>query len=59
MQRVSGDMFTVEGGGAHPSPTTRPPVELLGMEVLDEIIGAELDALRDQIREDGIMSLLK
>ena len=58
MQRVSGDMFTVEGG-EHILTDDKAPVELLGMEVLDEIIGAELDALRDQIREDGIMSLLK
>ena len=58
MQRVSGDMFTVEGG-EHILTDDKAPVELLGMEVLDEIIGTELDALRDQIREDGIMSLLK
>ena len=58
MQRVSGDMFTVEGG-ERILTDDKAPVELLGMEVLDEIIGTELDALRDQIREDGIMSLLK
>ena len=36
----------------------KAPVELLGMRVLDEMISSELETLRGQIKENGIMSLL-
>ncbi len=49
---------TVEGGD-YILTDDKAPVELLGMRVLDEIIAAELDILRGQIAEDGIMGLLK
>ena len=58
MQRVRDGMFAVEGGD-YILTDDKAPVELLGMAVLDEIIGTELDALREQIREEGIMSLLE
>lgn len=58
MQRVHDGMFTVEGGD-YILTDDKAPVELLGMRVLDEIIGSELDMLREQIREQGIMSLLE
>ena len=58
MQRVHDGMFAVEGGD-YILTDDKAPVELLGMAVLDEIIGTELDALREQIREEGIMSLLE
>ena len=57
MQRVDENLVTVEGGD-YILTDDKAPVELLGMRVLDEIIAGELDILRDQIAEDGIMSLL-
>lgn len=56
MLRVESGLFTVEGGD-YILTDDKAPVELLGMRVLDEIISTELDALRETIREDGIMSL--
>ena len=41
------------------APDDKAPVELLGMRVLDEIIASELEVLRGQIAENGIMSLLQ
>ena len=57
MQRVSDELVHVEGGD-YILTDDKAPVELLGMRVLDEIIASELEVLRDQIAEDGIMSLL-
>ena len=57
MERVDGDMFAVEGG-EYILTDDKAPVELLGMAVLDEIIGSELEGLRERIAAEGIMSLL-
>ena len=57
MERVDGDMFAVEGG-EYILTDDKAPVELLGMAVLDEIIGSELEGLRERIADEGIMSLL-
>ena len=58
MQRVD-EGLAPAGGGDYILTDDKAPVELLGMRVLDEIIGSELDAIRGQIAEDGIMSLLE
>ena len=58
MQRVHDGLLPVEGGD-YILTDDKAPVELLGMRVLDEIIGAELDTLRGQIAEEGIMGLLE
>ena len=58
MQRVDEGLEAVEGGD-YILTDDKAPVELLGMAVLDEIIANELDVLRDQIAENGIMSLLE
>ena len=58
MQRVDEGLEAVEGGN-YILTDDKAPVELLGMAVLDEIIANELDVLRDQIAENGIMSLLE
>ena len=58
MQRVDDGLEAVEGGD-YILTDDKAPVELLGMAVLDEIIANELDVLRDQIAENGIMSLLE
>ncbi len=57
MPRVQEQLQPVEGG-EHILTDDRAPVELLGMRVLDEMISSELESLRVQIRENGIMSLL-
>ena len=57
MERVLAEQYTVEGG-EYILTDDKAPVELLGMAVLDEIIGSELEVLREQIRSEGIMSLL-
>ena len=53
------DALAPAGGGDYILTDDKAPVELLGMRVLDEIIGSELDAIRGQIAEEGIMSLLE
>ena len=58
MQRVDDGLEAVEGGD-YILTDDRAPVELLGMRVLDEIIAGELEVLRGQIAENGIMSLLQ
>ena len=58
MQRVD-EGLAPAGGGDYILTDDKAPVELLGMRVLDEIIGSELDAIRGQIAEEGIMSLLE
>ena len=58
MRRVD-DALAPAGGGDYILTDDKAPVELLGMRVLDEIIGSELDAIRGQIAEEGIMSLLE
>ena len=57
MPRVQEQLQPVEGG-EHILTDDRAPVELLGMRVLDEMISSELESLRVQISENGIMSLL-
>ena len=57
-QRVDDGLEAVEGGD-YILTDDRAPVELLGMRVLDEIIAGELEVLRGQIAENGIMSLLQ
>ena len=58
MRRVD-DALAPAGGGDYILTDDKAPVELLGMRVLDEIIGSELDAIRGQIAQEGIMSLLE
>ena len=58
MQLVDNGLEAVEGGD-YILTDDKAPVELLGMAVLDEIIANELEVLRDQIAENGIMSLLE
>ena len=58
MSRVEEGLVPVEGGGLILTDD-KAPVELLGMRVLDEMISSELETLRGQIKENGIMSLLK
>ena len=58
MQLVDDGLETVEGGD-YILTDDKAPVELLGMAVLDEIIANELEVLRGQIAENGIMSLLE
>ena len=58
MQRVDDGLEAVEGGD-YILTDDRAPVELLSMRVLDEIIAGELEVLRGQIAENGIMSLLQ
>ncbi len=57
MDRVSSQLHAVVGGD-HFLTDDKAPMELLSMRVLDEIISAELDGLRDIIKRDGIMGLL-
>ena len=58
MSRVEEGLVPVEGGGLILTDD-KAPVELLGMRVLDEMISSELETLRGQIKENGIMSLLE
>ena len=58
MPRVQENLVPVEGGDLILTDD-KAPVELLGMRVLDEMISTELEALRGQIKENGIMSLLE
>lgn len=58
MSAVSENLSPVEPGD-YILTDDKAPVELLGMRVLDEIIAGELDTLRGQIAENGIMSLLQ
>ena len=58
MPRVEEGLVPVEGGDLILTDD-KAPVELLGMRVLDEMISTELEALRGQIKENGIMSLLE
>ena len=58
MSRVEEGLVPVEGGGLILTDD-KAPVELLSMRVLDEMISSELETLRGQIKENGIMSLLK
>lgn len=57
MGRVEAGLVPVEGGELILTDD-KAPVELLGMRVLDEMISSELETLRGQIKENGIMSLL-
>ena len=57
MGRVEAGLVLVEGGELILTDD-KAPVELLGMRVLDEMISSELETLRGQIKENGIMSLL-
>ena len=58
MGRVEAGLVPVEGGELILTDD-KAPVELLGMRVLDEMISSELETLRGQIKENGIMSLLR
>ena len=57
MPRIQSALEPVEGGDLILTDD-KAPVELLGMRVLDEMISTELESLRSQIKENGIMSLL-
>ena len=59
MRRRGDEGRAPAGGGDYSLTDDKAPVGLLGMRVLDEIIGSELDAIRGQIAEEGIMSLLE
>lgn len=56
--RIQSALEPVEGGDLILTDD-KAPVELLGMRVLDEMISTELESLRSQIKENGIMSLLQ
>ncbi len=57
MAAVTQGLTPYESGG-HLLTDDRAPVELLGMEVIDELIQDELSYYKDILREDGVRGLL-
>ena len=58
MTTVRNDLSPCEQKGA-PLTDDRAPVELLGMQVIDDLISKELAYYRQRIREDGIKAILE
>ena len=57
MLRVSHDLEKYEAGGLILTDD-KAPVELLGMQVIDDLISEELDYYKKVFKEQGIMGLL-
>ncbi len=58
MARVAGGLTPWEGGG-NVFTDDKAPVELLGMRVIDGLIGSELDGIRNVYREQGFKGLME
>ena len=56
MERVHEGLVEIEGGGLILTDD-KAPVEVLGMRVIDEIIGDELEYYKGMLREDGLKGL--
>ena len=57
MQYVSGSLRAYEPG-THILTDDKAPVELLGMQVIDELIGEEIGVYKEMFRKYGIEGLL-
>ena len=57
METIVQDM-TVYKSGDHLLTDDKAPVELLGMQVIDELITEETEYYKDIFREQGIQGLL-
>ena len=58
MERVHEGLVEIEGGGLILTDD-KAPVEVLGMRVIDEIIGDELEYYKGMLREEGLRGLLE
>ena len=58
MDKVEAGLTAYEGG-EHIFTDDKAPVELLGMRVIDELIGGELTEIREGYRENGLAGLLE
>ena len=57
MKTVSGKLTEYQGGDCILTDD-KAPVEVLGMRVLDELIEGELNYYRDQVKTNGLLSLI-
>ena len=57
METVSGKLTEYQGGDCILTDD-KAPVEVLGMRVLDELIEGELNYYRDQVKTNGLLSLI-
>ncbi len=58
MDRVAAGLAAYEPGG-YLMTDDRAPVELLGMQVIDELIRSEVEYYRDIYEQEGIPGLLE